>query len=421
MYNKISKILFIALVVAILSYIFYYNSDPVTLKLGDSYQRSMPLALLLVISFFLGVFCLGLSILFLGLKMKYTLWKSNKNIAEKEKHFQELTQAKDLLALGNLKESSSLLNKIISRDPHNLIARVLQSDVCLKDGRNDDAITILEKARAEERNSPSLLLKLADIYKSQGNLSAAYDNLVLALKNNPKSSLLLNDIIQITRNLKKFKEAKNYANTLLKVCPYSEQETIQFLLADIQIQEAKSLFSENTSEYKEAIGLIAKEHKNYSAAQIELANLQIKSGESEHALKTLKKLITANYSVAALEKLVTFWLESKNPTDAIASLKLAIGSNDKELKFSAQLLLIQVLIYLESTEEAKDLLADIKQNVNNAPKFESFIAALQAKLELKTPGRSSTNLALEQLILKEAHVINIPSLPPKLLQPNFIK
>ena len=419
MYNKIIKVLFIALVVAILSYLFYYNPHSVDLKFGKEQIYSMPLALLIVVSFFVGVFALGMSILFLGLQMKYSLWKSNKEIAEKERHLKELTVARDLLALGNLKESSSLLAKIVARDPHNLIARVFLSEVSIEDNSIDQAINILEKARAEERNSPSLLLKLADYYTKKGNLSAAYDNLALALKENPKSVPLLQKAVSTSRDLKKFTVARSHIDTLLKVCPYGKQAEIQNLLAEVTLEEAAEEKTIDFNGYKDKLIQITKDFKNYAPALLELANTQIKSGDTDQAVKTLKKVLAKNHSKAALESLVNFWLENKNPAEAIALLRTTLDSNMKELEIPAEALLLQVLIHLESTEEARDLLAKMKEKIRFNPGIESLLIALQAKLEAKTPGRSSTNMSLEKLIIKEATTLKLPTIPPKVLHPNL--
>ncbi len=419
MYNKITKILLLAIVAGILSYLFYFNPHTVELKLGEANVITMPMALLIVLSFFIGVIALGSSLLFLGLQMKYSLWKSKKEIAEKEKHFKELTTAKDLMSLGNLKESASLLNKIILRDPHNLIARVFLSEVNLEEGSIDQSIQILEKARAEERSSASLLLKLSDYYETKGNLSAAYDNIMMALKENPKSLPLLYKAIKLTRSLKKFSVAKGHVETLLKVCPYANQTEVQELHAEIDLQEATELKSDNYDKYKEALLKITKAHKNYSPAQLELASSQIAVGETDQAIKTLKKVLSKNHSKAALETLVNFWLENKNPTEAISLLKTTLESNIKDLEIPAETLLLQVLIHLESTDEARDLLNKLKNKMKINPELESLLIALHAKLEAKTPGRSSTNLALEKLIIKEANDLHLPTIPPKVLHPNL--
>lgn len=419
MYNKITKILFIAIVVAILSYLFYYNPHSVDLKFGQGQVYAMPLALLIVISFFIGVIALGLSLLFLGIQMKYSLWKSNKEIAEKERHLKELTLAKDLLSLGNLKESSALLSKIITRDPHNLIARVFMSEVSVEENSIDQAINILEKARAEERNSPSLLLKLAEYYTTKGNLSAAYDNIVLALKENPKSSPLLYKAISLTRSLKKFNVAKEHVKTLLKVCPYAKQVEVEELLAEIDLEEASTDKLHDLSAYKEKLLKITKDHKNFAPALLELAGTQIKSGETDQAVKTLKKVLSKNHSKSALESLVNFWLANENPSEAIALLKTTIENNIKELEIPAETLLLQVLIHLESTDEAKELLAKMKDKIKFNPELDSLLIALQAKLESKTPGRSSTNMSLEKIIIKEANSLHLPTIPPKVLHPNL--
>lgn len=419
MYKKITKVLFVALVVAILSYLFYYNPHSVDLKFGGDQTYSMPLALLIVVSFFIGVFALGSSLLFLGIQMKYSLWKSNKEIAEKERHLNELTLAKDLLSLGNFKESSALLTKIISRDPHNLIARVFLSEVCIEENSVDQAIKVLEKARAEERNSPSLLLKLAEYYTTKGNLSAAYDNIMLALKENPKSAPLLHKATSLARSLKKFTVAKEHVSTLLKVCPYSEQAEIENLLAEIDLDAALEDRPHDYSAFKENLTQITKTYKNFAPALLELASAQIKAGETDQAVKTLKKVLTKNHSKAALESLVNFWLINNNPSEAISLLKTTIENNIGELIIPAETLLLQVLIHLEATEEARELLMKLKEKTRLKPELESLLIALQAKLEAKTPGRSTTNMALEKLIIKEAVTLQLPSLPPKVLHPNL--
>ena len=410
MYSKISKLLVVLTFVGLVSYIFYYNPQEIQINFGDSTKINTPLALALVISFFTGVILTTIFAIYFGLKSKYEKWRLQKKISLQESHYLQIAKAEDLIALADAETARGLLNKIIGRDSTDILARLALSRSFLINGNSNAAIKVLEETRASERRAPSVLIELAKAYEKTGNNSAALDNILLCLKENPKSVVLLEKATALAEVLGKLDDAEKFAMDLLKVCPYAEQQRIQDILAEVKFKKLQHLRSSKKDDYLQGLLSLTKVHKDFEPALMALAEEQFSRNESSLAVKTLQRALKKGRSYEALNRLVSFWVSSQNPGAAISLLKETINNSDTQIQISARILLAQLQLQLENLEQAEIEIKALDDILSGTSSERSVLEILKAKLESKIPGRAKVNSSLENILINESKKAGVPAL-----------
>ncbi len=419
MYKKISALVTVIIFVSIVSYFFYYNPHEVSIRFGSESTYTLPLALTLILSFFFGVIFVTLFAVFFGLKFKLEQWKLARQMKLKDSHYEDLKKAHDLISLKDAEAARSMLQRVLLKDPHDIMSRLALAKTWLLQNNSEEALRVLEETRATERKSPALLIAIAEAQVAAGNKTAAHDSILLALREHPKNIYLLEKAVSLSKDLGKLGDARFLTEELMRVSPYAEQERISQLMAMISLEEISKLKSENIEAYEAELQKIMKNHKDHTPAQLKYAELLFEKKESEQAIKSLKKTLSKYHSIEALQMLVQFWLSTDNPSMALSTLRESIESASKELSIAAQTLLAQTLLHLEHTDEAKQEIKELETQFSKDPDKASFLLALQAKLDSKTPGRTKTNLSLEKIIIKETEQAGLPTLARSIIHPNL--
>jgi len=423
MYKRISRIFVVLFFVGIVSYLFYYNPQQVPVHFGSQTTFELPLALSLILSFCSGLLFLGLIAVFIGFKFKMEQWKKDRMMKSKETHYAELAKAHDLLALKDGEGARTILQKIVQKDPSDILSRLSLAKTYYLQNRPQDAIKLLEEARAEQGRSPALLVTIADAQIAAGNKTAAHDSILLALRDSPKNISLLEKAITLSRDLGKTGDARFLADELLRACPYVEQEKIKEILASIELEELQSLKSTDKVTYLKKLQTLVKDHKDFTPGIIEYANYLFEEKEYDQAVKLLRKAVSKSNSIPALKQLITFWLETDNPSEALGILREILSqniSNEKSgIAVAAQSLLAQLLLHLEHIDEAREEIKKLEKLFEKDQSKGLFLLALKAKLDSRSPNRGKTNLSLEKMVLEEAINAGIPSLAAKNIHPNL--
>ncbi|HMO18147.1 MAG TPA: hypothetical protein PKA63_11190 [Oligoflexia bacterium] len=419
MYKYVSISVVVLFFVSLVAYVFYYNPVEVTFYFGKDSSISLPLALMLIISFSAGAIFLSTIALLIGLKFKFREWNMARRMRQKDEHYVDLAKANDLLAIGDTEGARALLKKIVNSDPDDILSRIQLAQTFYKEGKTEKAISLLEEARSEQRRSPALLVAIAEAQKKAGNLTAAHDSILLALRDNPKNIMLLEEAVSLSRKLNKIGDARFLVEELLRVSPYIEQHRVSALSAEIEFDEINGIKSESPEEYSSRLSALLKNHKDFVPAILAQAEDYFEKLETEKAIKTLKKAFLKTGSSLILTRLVRFWLETENPAAALAILKESLDSDNPvysaEFSIGRRALLLQVLLHLENIDDAKSEISRLENSLKNNSQGALLLNALRAKLESRTPGRGKTNVALESIIHEEAIRAGMPTLDFSLL------
>lgn len=358
MTRKIIILTLLLTLVAAVSYVFYLNLEPVTLTYSPAQTLSAPLGLILIGVFSLAVIITSSIFLLLIAWNKLQIRKLNKSLTKEHLHSEQIIRAREALATEDYDSAKTLLKKLNKKYPDDVVTRIMLAQALKGEGNSDEALRVLEDARAEQKENLELLYETALANELKDNFTAAYDNAKLMLKKEPSSKRALRLISYFASRLARFDEAIETQKKLVGIANYEEIEDEQETLAFLMFQRAEA--ETDASEKRLLLEELARNHKNYSPALIALADLEIAANKQGAAEKLLAKAYRADNDPSIIEKLLKLWPE--NLKKSLAAAKKAIESSENSDALAAEAHLLLVKTYLEQNlrDEANDELQKIK-------------------------------------------------------------
>ncbi len=131
----------------------------------------------------------------------------------------QILEADRLLAVGRVDEAEQLLNQRLRQDPDSVSAHALQSIIALTQNRNDQALTLAQRAFTLDPTAPAAAIALSYAQQAQFDLHAAHDTLQTALRFTPDNSLLLARIAELLLSLDDLERAETVAQRALNLDP----------------------------------------------------------------------------------------------------------------------------------------------------------------------------------------------------------
>ncbi|MCC6220435.1 MAG: hypothetical protein IT291_04245 [Deltaproteobacteria bacterium] len=362
MVNRIVKyIIALLLVGTAAGYLFYFNRHAVTVTLAPGKVWEAPLAIVLMAVFFLGTAMLGAVAIYLGAKHSFKDWQDKLKRKRLTNHSQLLQSGSELLALDSFSSAKTNLEKIVNQDSSNVLAWLALAQVYEKQGKTDDCLRVLERARLNNAGSYLVLFKIAEINQALLNYTAAYDNLKIVLNAHPKNILALKKIVTCCKNLKRYDEAIAYTKEVLSAAYGKEQEAYNQELAELELRYTETKHSENSLELRSALEAILRKHRDFPPALDALA--KIERGQSK--LQAASKLWTRAYQVTReivyLKSIASMWLDANDSAAAVDAVKTAINyKKAAELSLGERVFLANLFLAFNKSIEAKDELKQIE-------------------------------------------------------------
>lgn len=358
MIRKIIVLILLLTLVALVSYVFYLNLESVVLTYSPEQTISAPLGLILIGVFSLAVILTSAVFLLFIAWNRLQIRKLNKTLSKEQLHSEQIVRAREALATEDYDSAKSLLKKLNKKYPDDVVTRIMLAQALKGEGDSDEALRVLEDARAEQKENLELLYETALANERNDNFTAAYDNAKLMLKKEPYSKRALRLISYFASRLDRYDEAIETQKKLVGLANYEELEEEQETLAFLMFQKAEAETDE--SEKRSLLEELIRNHKNYSPALIALADLEIAANKQNAAEKLLFKAYLSDNDPSIIEKLLKLWPD--NLKKSIASAKKAIENSaaTDALAAEAHLLLVKTFLEQNLREEAKDELQKIK-------------------------------------------------------------
>ena len=400
MSGRIFKFALVILIVASVVYVFMLNPGSVGVSLKPGKVWEAPLALVLVITFLAGAGLMFLFSLLFGLKLQFRTRKAIKQGEMVKNHHDLINSAREQLALGNFMDAREKFEKIISRDPDNIGARVLLAKTFQNQGDAKGALGILEDARVEQKKNIELLLLAADLNAQLGNPTAAFDNARLVLKLAPSNRFALRRLVENCRELGRFEEAITYQKQLVKIEDGPQHAEAQDCLAQIEVEHALEAQSDDGKALRKQLQDILRRHKNFPPALAALARAEHNAGDTKEASSLLVKAYQGEKKVAHLEEIASIWLEEEKPSKAIDAIRSALKARSKgeESDPGGQLFLVKLLLHLESVDEAKRLFAEVEESAIYDERERLDAALIKARLLQKEGNLDSAFTELLEVV-----------------------
>lgn len=341
------------------AYVFYLNPHTVAVNYSPSGTLSVPLAATLTVVFWSGVLFAAIFAILLALEYQVRIWRFDRRERLKESHRGLVVSARELIAAGMYGSARERLQKILSKDQHDTVARVQLAETLLLEDKSQEALQVLDEARGKDKNNLELLFVAADVNQSMGNVTGAYDNYQLILRREPRSPKALMGLVSCCRSLERFDEAVQYQIPLLRAARGDEQTKLQEELADLEVNAIRQKFPQAGREYRKALEELLVRHRDFPPALRLLAIEEREVLKLDQAAKLLVRAYRAARNVEDLELLADLWLQAEEPGKAVAAVKSVVLHDESSVspadarQLEGRMFLVALLIFLENIEEAR--------------------------------------------------------------------
>ena len=341
------------------AYVFYLNPHTVAVNYSPSGTLSVPLAATLTVVFWSGVLFAAIFAILLALEYQVRIWRFDRRERLKENHRGLVVSARELIAAGMYGSARERLQKILSKDQHDTVARVQLAETLLLEDKSQEALQVLDEARGKDKNNLELLFVAADVNQSMGNVTGAYDNYQLILRREPRSPKALMGLVSCCRSLERFDEAVQYQIPLLRAARGDEQTKLQEELADLEVNAIRQKFPQAGREYRKALEELLVRHRDFPPALRLLAIEEREVLKLDQAAKLLVRAYRAARNVEDLELLADLWLQAEEPGKAVAAVKSVVLHDESSVspadarQLEGRMFLVALLIFLENIEEAR--------------------------------------------------------------------
>ena len=174
--KTLSVFILLTVIAVAISYIFYFNPQPVVVHYKADGTMEYPLALILISSFAAGGLLMLAITCLVAIRLKFINRQVVKQKDAMSSHRDLIAQGRGFLALGNTSKARDIFKKIIKKDDKDVVARLMLAKTYERAGEAKEALAVLDKARREKVYNVELLLEASDMNAEMGNNTAAYDN-----------------------------------------------------------------------------------------------------------------------------------------------------------------------------------------------------------------------------------------------------
>jgi len=401
MVYSIRQLLVALIVVAVAVYVVVSNSNPVSVVLGNSTMQGS-LGVVLLIAFVAGI--ISTSLFAILYAVRGYLRERALKIKERDRvsFYDGVIRARNFFASGEWELSRAQWERVMRKDPTNVIARIELSRSYEGAGDLQEALRVLDEARSASPENVEVLYRAAELNMSLGNKTAALDNIALILQHQPSKRSA-----QIARNLavelEKFDDALLYQKTFEELGgqDIDSQEVLGAVAFKKIVKENRSS-EQSGPALRDQLKELVRKYPDYTPALKRLAELEVSLGNVEGAVPLLVRVAKKKSSAAAWHEVSSLWLAQKNPERALSATKAAVKDAEGETKILAQAELVWMQIALNMLDEASSaadvldtLIRETIKTKDNEYSFRQLL--LRALLQAKRNNIQDTQKILEQL------------------------
>ncbi|MCB0311052.1 MAG: tetratricopeptide repeat protein [Bdellovibrionales bacterium] len=349
MISRINKFLVIGIVVALAIYIVIMNSATITLSLTPSLRFTANGGVIYISLFAAGVFFTGIVALFFGIKGYFREKRLIHQDKVRKDFYHGMLLARSHLAAHDFSKARETWERLIKKDPTNILARVELSRSLEKAGEIREAIKVLDAARATDSQNIEVLFRAAELNIALGNKTVAIDNLALILYHYPNSRAvkLARDL---SEELERFDDALEYQDRLENLL--GDPSALKRDRARIEFKRIIQNTQNNTSELENNLRAFVKKNPDFPPALQRLSSLEAESGKTEEAAKYLVRAAKEDDRPRYWLDAARLWLKVGQPDRAVSAARTATRDTKGIFRAESELSLIRLYISLNMLEDA---------------------------------------------------------------------
>ena len=353
MISKINKFIVAFVIIGLLLYVMLLNRESIVVTIAPGKQITAITGAVLIVVFLLGILAAALVGLFFGIRAYFREKRLKGQEKRREEFYQSILKARGYLQTKEWGRARAEWERLVRKDPSNIIARVELSRSLEGAGEVREALKTLDKARTVDPQNVEVLFRAAELNTKLGNKTAAIDNLALILYNHPniKAARLARDL---SEDIERIEDALEYHRQLEQLG--AEDKNLKSVTARLSYKKLLSDFPNDHEDHSREIKSFLKKFPNYVPALQDLSKKMADLGKIDEAAELLVKAAKYSGSHSDWFKASRLWINNSMPDRALAAARAATKETCGVPRISAEFDLIKLYLSLSMLEEAKTAL-----------------------------------------------------------------
>jgi tetratricopeptide (TPR) repeat protein len=350
MIGRINRFVIVLLIVGLALGVVLLNRDATTIHLGGGTIFTANTGVILIVAFGAGVVCAGIVSIFFGFKAYLRERALRVKDRQRSAFYEAMMKARGYLALGEWQKARAEWEKLSSRDPANIVARVELSRSLEGMGDPREALKVLDGARVSVPDNAEVLLRAAELNLVLNNRTAALDNLALIIAQRPsrKALTLARDL---SEELDRIEDALEYQNRLEELSP--GEDAHRDAIARLEFKKIVRDAGADVAKLRDELKVFIKRNPGAVPALEKLAALEVTLGHPDDAAQLLVKAGKASGQTCYWHSATKLWSNAHLPDKALAAARNATKETRGLARLEAEVLLTKTYLALNMFEEAK--------------------------------------------------------------------
>lgn len=318
MIRRINRLVAALLIVSVSIYFVTRNRDDITVSISPNNTISASVGVIVLAAFAFGIIAATLA----GALMAFQSYMRERKLLAVEKQrlaFERIImKARALSASGELQRAREQWEHILKRDPSHTIARIELSRILERDGRIQEALKVIDAARAAVPENVEVLFRAAELQNTLGNKTAAIDNLALILYSEPnaRAARLARDL---SVELERIGDAIEYNTRLESIEGLTDE--VQRSYGDLYTKRILADHTGDSEALKTALFTHLRKYPASSEALERIADIHLFEGMPDDAAQYLVRAYKISQNRSLMLRARTIWIEAGLPDKAISLMK----------------------------------------------------------------------------------------------------
>ncbi|MBN2645736.1 MAG: tetratricopeptide repeat protein [Desulfuromonadaceae bacterium] len=368
---------FLLIVILFLAFFVFFsgiNPQEMTIFFMPDQSVTYPVAVVVIGCILVGLF-IGYGVHIYGILstvLRYRMReRGEKRIKEIDQVYRE---GVGRLISGDIKKARNLLQKAIDKEPGKVESYIALASVASHEGKCEEAISLLRKAKSINGKSLEVLFKLAHTYEEQDRDDAAskeYEEILVLEKDNRKAIRSLRDL-QMKHN--RWEEALELQKRLLKAGPSSNRlEEEKQLMLSVRYEIAKqNLDNGECDQAASALKQIIKEAPDFVAARVTLGDAYTQAGDEDDAAKVWQDGYKRLGRSVFLSRLEDLYIQKEDPQSLLTFYTQAL--NDRSSDLVPRFFYGKLCLRLEMVDEALEQIYIVESSAPDFPQLHILLA-----------------------------------------------
>jgi lipopolysaccharide biosynthesis regulator YciM len=337
------------------------------------------LSTLMISSFVLGAMLVFISTLARDAKRAIEGYQKSRQRRKEQSLKEELNRGMDDLLRGNLGKARNHFAEVLKKDPSQIDLYFKLSEIALKEGKEEEALRWLERARLIDQRNLEIILREAEVYQGMKRYDEALLTLNRALGLDETNLKVLKSLRDIYLTSRKWEEAIRTQKSILKLTKEKQAEEAETLFyLGLKYERAKDLVTRGGEANLEAAlkeaKEIVREEKTFLPGFVLLGDIYNRTGRWASAGKVWGKSFTRFKSVIFLLRLEELYLYREDPSTLLRIYQRTLKQYPGQWEIA--FFYAKLCLRLEMLDEALELIDEISLRLKDFPALHRILAEI---------------------------------------------